>query len=200
MIIFRICLRNNFRILPQWVPREANAIADHYSEFNSKHFCPGTSGVYAFTDEWNNGNNWICPPVSHLGSVFRHLRRCDARATVILPVWQSAYFWPLLYPDGVRLAPFVKDVYVLQPHCVSGGNNQVFVGQPKFRTRALSKQKTGTEAEDGHRSKQKTGTDPSRRRAQIQAEDGHRSKQKTGTDPSRRRAQIQYPVDGHIFR
>ena len=174
--IFRICLRNNVRLIPQWVPRELNSIADHYSKlsdtdnwsidnhsfatlnrkygpysidrfadnlntklnrFNSKYFCPGTSGVNAFTEDWTEENNWICPPVYLLGSVFRHLRRCHARATVILPVWQSAYFWPLLYPDGVRIANFVKDFYVFQPHFVSGGNDKVFVGRPKFRTMAF---------------------------------------------------------------
>ena len=174
--IFVICLHNNIRLLPQWVPREMNSIADFYSKasdtddwsidshsfvklnrkygpftidrfadnlnkktprFNSKFFCPGTNGVDAFTEDWRGENNWICPPVTLIGSVFRHLTRCKATATVIVPVWRSAYFWPLLYPDGIRMANFVTEFFVFRPYFVAGENNTVFVGRTKFSMLAL---------------------------------------------------------------
>ena len=176
MEIFTIALSNDIRIMPQWVPRELNCIADYYSKindtddfsiddysfhtlnakygpytldrfadnfnakvnrFNSKYFCPHTLGVDAFTEHWGGENNWICPPVSSIGAVFRHLKWCNAHGTVIVPVWRSAYFWPLLYPNGYHMASFVKDFTVSHPNYTSRGGNKVFVGKPKFTTMAL---------------------------------------------------------------
>ena len=107
------------------------------SRFNSKYYCPNTSGVDAFTEDWTHENNWICPPVNLIGSVFRHMEVSKATGTIFVPAWQSAYFWPLLYPDGIRLAYFVKDFMILSPHYVSRGNNKVFVGKPSFKALAL---------------------------------------------------------------
>ena len=32
---------------------------------------------------------------------------CAARGTLIVPMWTSAPFWPVLCPDGFHLAPFI---------------------------------------------------------------------------------------------
>ena len=64
---------------PYSIDRFADNLNTKVDKFNSKHFCPGTSGLNAFTEDWTKENNWICPTVSLLGSVFRHLRRCNAR-------------------------------------------------------------------------------------------------------------------------
>lgn len=174
--IFKIALSNDIRILPQWVPRELNCVADYYSKindtddfsiddisfhtlnkkygpytfdrfadnlntkvkaFNSKYHCPNTKGVDAFTEHWGNDNNWICPPVSLIGAVFRHMKICKAKGTIVVPVWESAYFWPLLYPGGYHLANFVRDFTVISPYYTSRGGNKVFVGRPNFSTMAL---------------------------------------------------------------
>ena len=98
-----------------------------------------TWSIYApaFTEDWTHENNWICPPVNLIGSVFRHMEVSKATGTIFVPAWQSAYFWPLLCPDGIRLAYFVKDFMILSPHYVSRGNNKVFVGKPSFKALAL---------------------------------------------------------------
>ena len=44
--------------------------------FNSRYYCPGTSHVNSFTADWSNHNNWLCPPVSLIGSTLKHLRTC----------------------------------------------------------------------------------------------------------------------------
>ena len=120
------------------IDRFADNLNTKLPRFNSKYFCPDTSGVDAFTENWAHDNNWVCPPVSLIGSVFRHMRRCKARGTVLVPIWRSSYFWPLLYPTGLQLAPFVKDYMVVDPHYTSRGSNRVFVGKPDFKALALS--------------------------------------------------------------
>ena len=122
---------------PYTLDRFADNLNTKTEKFNSKYFCPGTNGVDAFTEHWGAENTWICPPVSLVGAVFRHMKACTAQGTVIVPLWQSAYFWPLLYPDGYCMASFVKDFTVFDPYYTARGGNKVFVGRPKFRTIAL---------------------------------------------------------------
>lgn len=133
--IFMFCLSKNIKLIPQWIPREQNQVADYYSKikdsddwsidnntfnninrrfgpftvdrfasnlnakckiFNSKYFCPGTSHVDTFTSNWKDENNWICPPISCIGSVIRHMELCKAYGTLFVPIWPSSYFWPVL--------------------------------------------------------------------------------------------------------
>ena len=44
--------------------RFADNLNAKVERFNSKHYCPNTQGVDAFTEDWGGENNWICPPVS----------------------------------------------------------------------------------------------------------------------------------------
>ena len=119
------------------IDRFADNLNTKTTRFNSKFFCPGSIGVDAFTENWVDENNWVCPPVNLIGAVFKHMKRCGAYGTIFVPVWRSAYFWPLLYPDGLRLAHFVKDYMVVSPHYTSNGSNKVFVGIPQFKALAL---------------------------------------------------------------
>ena len=174
--IFKFCLAYDIRLVPKWVPREKNTVADAISKssdtddwsidnatfamlnrlygpftvdrfaddlnkkvvrFNSKFHCPGTEAVDAFTETWSGDNNWLCPPISLIGSVIRHLALCRASGTLLVPVWPSAYFWVLIYPNGLQMANFVKSYRVVDPFYRSTGNNRVFVGRPKFKAIAL---------------------------------------------------------------
>ena len=52
-----------------------------------------------------------------------------ADGTLIVPVWKSSPYWPLLYPNG-SLADFIKGTFLFQKisHILPGqGNNGVFV-------------------------------------------------------------------------
>ena len=151
---FNFCTRFNIKLIPQWIPREENYLADFYSrmndtdnwsidnesfdiinnkygpfsvdrfannlnkkvnKFNSKYFCPGTSHVNAFTDDWRRDHNWLCPPISCIGSVLRHLILCKARGALLVPIWPSSSYWPLYYPNGDRMADFVKQHIEIEP-------------------------------------------------------------------------------------
>ena len=53
---------------------------------NSKYFCPGTSHINAFTDEWSRDRNWLFPSKSCIGSVLRYLILCKARGALPVPI------------------------------------------------------------------------------------------------------------------
>ena len=174
--ILRISLQHDIKLLPQWVPRELNYVADHYSKindtddysmddhsyqfinrrygpftidrfadnlntrtprFNSKYHCPGTCGVDAFTENWRGDDNFLCPPISLICATIRHLRDSKARGVLVVPIWPSSYFWPILYPNGRTMPHFVKDFTVFSPHWTSRGKNTVFVGKPSFNCMAI---------------------------------------------------------------
>ena len=63
----------------------------------------------AFTQDWSSENNWLVPPITLVGRLLSHMRDCKAVGSLIVPMWKSAYFWPLLCNDGVHLNFFVKD-------------------------------------------------------------------------------------------
>ena len=87
---------------PLTVDRFANERNKKLHRFNSRYFCPGTAHVNCFTADWSDDNNWLCPPVSLIGSAIRHLRMCKGTGTLLVPFWESSYFWPLICPDGVH--------------------------------------------------------------------------------------------------
>ena len=86
--------------------------------FNSKFYCPETESVNCFTNDWNGENNYLCPPTNLIGSTIRHLRICNASGTLIVPVWPSAYYWPIIFPRQI-VASFVKDVFIFEPFYTS---------------------------------------------------------------------------------
>lgn len=107
------------------------------SRFNSKFYCPGTSGIDAFTYDWSNENNWLCPPVSLIGSCFRHLKLCKAKGTLLVPLWPSAYFWPIIYPNGKTMASFINDFIVLKQSFQASSSSNIFNGQSGRKFLAL---------------------------------------------------------------
>lgn len=100
-----------------WGPHNFDRFACHYNAklplFNSKFYQPGSSGVNAFSQDWSNYNNWLCPPAYLTTKVIKHLKICSAKGTLIVPMWKSAHFWPILCPDGVHLNDFIHDWRVL---------------------------------------------------------------------------------------
>ena len=77
--------------------------------FNSRCWNPGAEAVDAFTVNWVGENNWLCPPIALIPRVLRHAQACSAKGTLVVPVWPSAAFWPLLCIANGCFAPFVKD-------------------------------------------------------------------------------------------
>ena len=93
---------------PHDVDRFASAVSTKCARYNSKLPDLGSEAVDAFTQNWQYDNNWLCPPVGLIAKVLQHCRRQHVRGTLIVPFWPSAYFWPLLKPNGTHFAWFVK--------------------------------------------------------------------------------------------
>ena len=101
--------------------------------FNSRHWCPGTSGVDAFTQDWKVEINWLVPPPRLIMRCIRKVLKEKCTCTIIIPQWRSAPFWPLLFPDGVTKASYVTDVFFFQPGVLTRrgrGRNGIFDGRP----------------------------------------------------------------------
>ena len=147
--IFTLCMANQIRLEPEWIPRKENEQADFISKiidyddwmldpiifaeldcdwgphdvnrfadvhnkqlkrFNSRYWNPGSEAVDAFTCDWGNERNWLCPPTYLINRVIQHAKVTKAEGTLIVPAWHSAPFWPILYPDGCNPAEFIKKV------------------------------------------------------------------------------------------
>ena len=76
----------------------------------SRFASPGTEAVDAFTVEWQGESNWWYPPPSLIPRVIRHAETCKAQGTLVVPFWESAPFWPLLWPESKGWAPFIVDI------------------------------------------------------------------------------------------
>ena len=89
---------------------------------------PNTEAVDTFTVNLSGEMCWLAPPLFLVGRALLHAEACKTRGTLIVPLWKSAAFWPLLCPDGRHLAlyihawqsfPYFEDIFL---HGQSGNN------------------------------------------------------------------------------
>ncbi|XP_072043483.1 uncharacterized protein, partial [Amphiura filiformis] len=93
---------------PYSVDRFADPINAKMGKFNSKFWCPGTAQVDAFSLDWSSDNNWLVPPISAIPAVLRHIKVCKAQGTLVVPMWPSSPFWPLLFSQQSDFKDLVK--------------------------------------------------------------------------------------------
>lgn len=94
---------------PHTIDRFADANNTQLIRFNSRYWSPGSEAVDAFTVNWAGENNWLCPPIGLIPRVIRYMQVCRAHGTLIVPMWESAPFWPILCPHGSIFAGFVGE-------------------------------------------------------------------------------------------
>lgn len=97
---------------PHSVDRFSSDLTAQTKRFNSRYACPNTEGVDCFLINWHNENNWLVPPPRLVAAAIRHLLDCKAYATLVVPYWVSAPFWPLLFPGG-KPAWYIIDSYTI---------------------------------------------------------------------------------------
>ncbi|XP_053391340.1 uncharacterized protein LOC128554120, partial [Mercenaria mercenaria] len=78
-------------------------------KFNSRFWCPGTAGVDAFAHTWSGENNWLVPPPRLILATLNKVRKEKCTCTLVVPAWRSAPYWPVLFPDGLRLKQTIHD-------------------------------------------------------------------------------------------
>ena len=102
-------------ICSRWGPITLDCFANFYNKkverFYSLFHTPGSAGVNAFMFDWSGENCLLVPPVSVAGRVLNHLYTCKAKGVLVLPLWPSAFYWPML--TGF-FKPFIKDFLIVK--------------------------------------------------------------------------------------
>jgi len=81
--------------------------------FNSRFWCKGTEGVDCFTENWSNELNWVVPPPILICKSVNKMINEKAAGTLLIPVWKSAPFWPMVCSNGI-FENFVKDILYIE--------------------------------------------------------------------------------------
>ncbi|XP_052089575.1 uncharacterized protein LOC127726267 [Mytilus californianus] len=126
---------------PFTVDRFANMHNTKLTRFNSKYWNPTTSAIDAFTCNWNGENNWLVPPISLVSNCINHLVSCVAEGTLVVPKWQSAAFWPLIFKQNLEYACYVVDVlefHEVERIFVAGNNLNSLFANGKFHGEILA--------------------------------------------------------------
>ncbi|XP_069104365.1 LOW QUALITY PROTEIN: uncharacterized protein [Argopecten irradians] len=118
-----------------WGPHDVDRFASDYNtkctRFNSRWWCAGTEAIDCFTAYWGKENNWFVPPPRLICKTLDKMKADEAYGTLVVPVWHSAVFWPILC-QGEMFYSFVKDNLPLSRTKVTQGgrgNNGVFERQ-----------------------------------------------------------------------
>ena len=94
-----------------WGPFTLDCFTSGYNSklrrFHSKFWAPNTEAVDTFTVNWAGEACWLVPPLHLVGRTLCHAEACKANGALVVPLWKSAAFWPLLCPDGRHLAAFI---------------------------------------------------------------------------------------------
>jgi hypothetical protein len=117
----------------KWGPHTIDRFASHLNyklkRFNSRFWTPGSEGVDAFAFDWRGENNLLVPPIYLIPRVIRYCVQIKANATIIVPAWRSAVFWPLLVNTKGSFKAFVSD-YIkfdnVQGIFVQGSKKSIF--------------------------------------------------------------------------
>ena len=126
---------------PYSFDRFANEENNKVVNFNSKFWCEKTSGVDAFTQNWQGHNNWLLPPIKLVSKAILHSIACKSEGTLIVPHWPSASFWPFLFDQNYERKHFVADIFEFAPFqniFVQGKNKKTIFGSEKFRNKVLA--------------------------------------------------------------
>ena len=99
---------------PHTIDRFVNYLNTKLLRFHSRYWNPGSESIGAFICDWEHDNNYLCPPIFLIPRVIRHAENCLVQGTLVLLVWSSASFWPLLLSDsGQGFAHFSKETLLL---------------------------------------------------------------------------------------
>ena len=126
---------------PHTIDRFASYLNTKLSRFNSYFWNPGSEAVDAFSQNWCNDNNWLVPPVRLVNRVIRHVLYCKAKATLIVPYWASAPFWPLLFDRNMCYRQGIVDAIVFsEPEriFVRGSARNCIFGTENFHGQVLA--------------------------------------------------------------
>ena len=103
---------DDFRISPEifghldrhWGPHTIDLFATPAStqlpRYCSRLYEPTATATNAFTLSWRNENAYAFPPPHLIPATLQHAITCGGPLTLVIPQWPSAYWWPLIAPEG----------------------------------------------------------------------------------------------------
>ena len=118
-----------------WGPHTVDCFANFYTaklpRFFSRFWNPGESGIDFFAQDLDSENCLVVPPVTLAARVIQYLSLQKVRATLVVPLWPSSAFWPLLMS---KYRPFMKGCLVRNgtEALTLGRNLNSFLGSPRF--------------------------------------------------------------------
>ena len=102
--------------------------------FFSNFYCPGTSGIDAFSHSWNDEVAWICPPIREVVRIIKRLKESKTSGILFVPEWKTADYWAEIFDrEGRTLWPF-KFVEFYRPFIIQSkiDRRSPFSGRAKF--------------------------------------------------------------------
>ena len=118
-----------------WGSHTVNCFTDYYTaklpRFFSRFWNPGASGIDFFAQVLSSENCLVVPPVALFARVIHYLSLQKAMATLVVPLWPSSSFWPLL---TTKYRSFIKGCFTLKAsQALSLGRNlSSSLGSPRF--------------------------------------------------------------------
>ena len=118
-----------FKMLDQkWGPHTYDRFASPYNRkcenFSAKFWCEGCAGINSLSESWLGENNWVVPPPVMITTVLNKIIKEKAHITLIVPVWKSAPYWPLICQKDNFITEVYDNVYF-------SGNNFTHKGRGK---------------------------------------------------------------------
>ena len=126
---------------PHTVDRFSTFKTCQVPRFCSRWLNPCAEGIDAFTFSWAGENNWMFPPPYLTSRVLKHMEHSQEYGMLVIPLWTSAPWWPLITKDGRHPESFVLDWKDIP----QSGNMLIpakpgaciFSGRPNYRVLAL---------------------------------------------------------------
>ena len=146
----RIIEYDDWGIHPKWFAHIASRLghtdfdrfADQYNTktvlYNSRFYTESTAGIDCFTQDWRGYLNWVVPPMFLVGRALEYMRLLRCAGILVIPIWYSSYFWPLLQdmisdcPEIVEGQLTLGDVYVHYQ------NKAALFGSSKWKGKTLA--------------------------------------------------------------
>ena len=139
----------SFESLTRFWPATIDLFA-HFSNAQLPRFysfgnAPHTSGVDAFTQDWNGEIAWCCPPVSLTISALKKIAASTMQAILVVPAWRSSSFWNFVFPNGVHAVDICVSISAFRPHLIRGRfcSNMLMQGRTSFPFLALYLRSSG---------------------------------------------------------
>ena len=107
------------------------------ARFNSRFYWPQCEAVDAFTQDWSCDLKWFVPPIYLVGRVIRYLRLSRADGILVVPVWKSAYYWPMV-SDLLVENKHVKGVVYLGNIYRHYRNTNSLFGSDRWRSKSVA--------------------------------------------------------------